>query len=126
MRKYRQEIIPTVKFPQSWSAATAPIRFVQMKATALKLCIDYRALNCITIPNIYRLPLISEFLKKIRGRKWFTRLDLKNEYNLIMMATGDKWKTGLCIKQGLFEYTVMPLGVTNASASCQEMMDTLF
>ena len=77
------------------------------------------------MPNKYPLPLISELLNKTRGGKWFTRLDLKNGYNLIRIAAGDKWKTAFHTKQGLFQYTVMPFGLTNAPASFQEMMDTI-
>ena len=87
---------------------------------------DYRALNRLTIPNKYPLPLISELLDKTSGGKWFTRLDLKNGYNLIRIAAGDEWKTAFRTKQGLFGYTVMPFGLTNAPASFQDMMDTIF
>ena len=96
------------------------------KDGSLRLCVDYRALKRLTIPNKYPLPLISELLDKTRGGKWFTRLDLKNAYNLIRIAAGDKWKTAFRTKQGLFEYTVMPFGLTNAPASFQEMMDKIF
>ena len=78
------------------------------------------------IPNMYPLPLISELLDKIRGRKWFTRLDLKNGYNLIRIVPRDKWKTAFCNKQGLFEYTVMPFSLTNALASFKDMIDIIF
>ena len=83
-------------------------------------------MNRLTMPNKYTLPLISELLDKTGGGKWFTRLDLKNKYNLIRIATGDEWKTAFRTKQGLFEYTVMPFGMTNTPASFQEMMDTIF
>ena len=90
------------------------------------LCVDYCALICLTIPNKYPLPLISELLDKTKGGKWFTNLDLKNGYNLIRIASGHEWKTAFRTKKGLFEYTVMPFGLTNAPATCQEMMDTIF
>ena len=85
----------------------------------------YRALNCVMIPNKYPLPLIHELLDKTRGGKWFTRLDLKNGYNLIRIAAGDECKIAFLTKQGLVEYTVMPFGVTNVPASFQEMIDTI-
>ena len=72
------------------------------------------------------MPVITELRDKTRGRRWFTRLDLKNGYNLIRIAAGDEWKTAFCTKQGLFEYTVMPFGLTNAPTSFQDMMDTIF
>jgi len=92
----------------------------------LRLYIDYRALNRLTIPNKYPLPLISKLLHKTRGGKWFTRLDLKNGYNLIRIAVGDEWKTAFRIKKGLFEYTLRPFGLTNTPAIFQEMIDTIF
>ena len=104
----------------------APILFVCQKDGSLRLCVDFRALNHLTIPNKYPLPLISELLDKTRGGKWFTRLDLKNGYNLIRIAAGDEWKTAFRTKQGLFEYTVMPFGLTNAPASFQEIMYAIF
>ena len=100
--------------------------FVRKKDGSLSLCVDYSALNRLTIPNKNPLPLICELLDKIRGGKWFTRLDLKNAYKLISIAAGDEWKTAFRTKQGLFEYIVMPFGLTNAPASCQEIMDTIF
>ena len=118
--------IPTGKLRRSRSAAAAPILFVRKKDGSLRLCIDYRALNRLTIPNEYALPLISELLDKTRGGKWFTRLDLKNGYNLIRIAAGDEWKTAFRTKQELCEYTVMLFGLTNAPASCQKIMVTIF
>ena len=125
LRKYLLENILTGKVQRSCSAANAPILCACMKDGSLRLCVDYRALKRLTIPNKYPLPLISELLDKTRGRKWFTRLDLKNGYNLIRIAAGDEWKTAFRTKQGLFEHTVMPFGLTNAPASLQEMMDTI-
>jgi len=126
LQTYLREKLPTGKVRRSRSAAGAPILFVKKKDRSLRLCFDYRALNRLTIPNKYPLPLISELLDKTRGGKWFTRLDLKNGYNLIRIAVGDEWKTAFHTKKGLFEYTVMPFGLTNAPATFQEMMDTIF
>ena len=126
LRKYLQENIVTGKVRRSCSTTAAPILFVRKKDGSLRLCVDYRALNRLTIPNKYLLPLISELLNKTRGGKWFTRLNLKNGYNLIRRAAGNGWKTAFRTKQGLFEYPVMPFSLTNAPASFQEMMDTIF
>jgi len=92
----------------------------------LRLCVDYRAPNHLTIPNKCPLPLISELFDKVRGGKWLTRLDLKNRYNFIRIVVGDEWKTAFRTKKGLFEYTVMPFGLSNAHSTFQEMMDTIF
>jgi len=88
LQTYLKKELPTGKVRYSRSATGAPILFVRKKVESLRLCVDYRALNRLTIPNKYPLPLISELLDKTRGGKWFTRLDLKNGYNLIRISPG--------------------------------------
>jgi len=90
LQTYLRENLPTGKVRRSRSAAGAPILFVNKKDGSMRLCIDYRAFNRLTIPNKYPLPLISELLDKTRQGQWFTRLDLKNGYNLIRIAGGDE------------------------------------
>jgi len=72
IQTYLRENLPTGKVCRTCSAASVPILFVKKKDASLRLCIDYRALNYLTIPNQYPLPLISELLDKTRGGKWFT------------------------------------------------------
>ena len=89
LRKYLQKHILTGKVRRSHSAAPAPILFIHKKNGSLRLCVGYRALNRLTIPTKYCLLRISEQLDKTRDEKWFTRLDLKNGYNLIRIVAGD-------------------------------------
>ena len=117
LQKYLYENLPTGEVRRSRSTSASPILFVKKKDGSLRLCVDYRALNRLPIPNKYPLPLISELLDKTQGGKWFTKLDLKNGYNLVRIASGDEWKTVFRTKRGLFEYTVMPFGLTN----CEEV-----
>ena len=112
LRQYLAEMLPTGKVRRSRSAAAAPILFVRKKNGELRLCVDYRALNKLTIPNRYSLPRIEEIHEKAKGAKWFTRLDLKNGYNLIRIKSGDEWKTAFRTKLGLYEYTVWEAGDT--------------
>ena len=121
-----QENIPTGKLRRSHSAAATSILCIRKKDGSLRLCVDYQTLNCLTIPNMYPLPLISQLLDKTRGRKWFTRLNLKNGYNLVRIAAGEEWKTVFRTESGLFEFTLIPFGLTNNPASCLEMIDTIF
>ena len=81
----------------SSSSCALPILFVQKKHGSLRLCIDYPALNDITIKDRYPLPRIEETLNQIRGAKYFTRLDLRSAYNLIRIKDGDEWKTAFRI-----------------------------
>ena len=95
------------------SPAAAPILFVKKKDGSLRLSVDYRALNSITIKNRYPLLLISEILDRVRGAAIFTRLDLRGAYNLIRIKEGDEHKTAFRTRYGQFEYRVMPFGLTN-------------
>jgi RNase H-like domain found in reverse transcriptase/Reverse transcriptase (RNA-dependent DNA polymerase)/Integrase zinc binding domain/Chromo (CHRromatin Organisation MOdifier) domain/Integrase core domain len=108
---------------RSTSPAASPILFVKKKDGSLRLCVDYRELNKQTIKNRYPLPLISEMLDRISGARIFTKLDLRDAYNLIRIRKGDEYKTAFRTRYGQFEYRVMPFGLTNAPATFQAYMD---
>ena len=110
----------------SSSPAGAPILFVKKKDGSLRLCVDYRALNKITVKNRYPLPLISEMLDRLRSARYFTKIDLRGAYNLVRIAEGEEWKTAFRCRYGHFEYTVMPFGLTNAPATFQHFMNDTF
>ncbi|KAK4684314.1 putative transposase, partial [Tremellales sp. Uapishka_1] len=110
----------------SESPAGSPILFVKKKDGSLRLCVDYRNLNSITIKNRYPLPLISELLDRVRDAKIFSKIDLRGAYNLLRIAEGDEWKTAFRTRYGHFEYLVMPFGLTNAPASFQHLMNDNF
>ena len=103
----------------SSSSATSPILFVKKKDGSLRLCVDYRALNDITVKDWHHLPRIEETLNQIRGCRYFTRLDLRVCFNQIRIKKGDKWKTAYWTRYGLFEFLVMLFGLTNAPAIAQ-------
>ena len=117
LRAHLEETLPVRKVRQSRSKTSSLILFIHKANSTLRLCVDYRYLNSLTIPNWYRLPRIDDLLECTHSSNWFTKLDLKNGYNLIRIAEGDEWKTAFRTEKGLFEYTVMPFGLTNAPAS---------
>ena len=98
LRKCLAEMLPAGKIRRSRSATAAPVLFVRKKNGSLRMCVDYRALNKLTIPNRYPLPRIDDLQEKVKGATWFTRLDLKNGYNLIRIKPGDEWKTAFKTK----------------------------
>lgn len=110
----------------SQSPAGAPILFVKKKDGSLRLCVDYRGLNKITIKNRYPLPLIPEALDRLCHAKIFTKLDLRGAYNLVRIKEGDEWKTAFRTRYGHFECLVMPFGLTNAPAVFQHFMNDVF
>lgn len=107
----------------STSSAASPALFVPKKDGKLRLCIDYRNINSITIKDRYPLPLINELHDRLQGATIFTTLDMRGAYNLIRMKPGEEWKTAFRTRYGLYEYQVMPFGLTNAPASCQRMIN---
>jgi transposase InsO family protein len=110
---------------ESESPAGFPILFVPKKNGKLRLCVDYRKLNDMTIKNRYPLPNIAELRDRLAHAKIFTALDLRGAYNLIRMKKGEEWKTAFRTRYGHYEYTVMPFGLTNAPATCQALINNV-
>ncbi len=119
LREYLDDALAKGWIRHSTSPAGAPILFVPKKDGGLRLCVDYRGLNRVTVKNRHPLPLISETLDRLTGSKRFTKLDLKDAYHRIRIRKGDEWKTAFRTRYGHFEYLVMPFGLTNAPATFQ-------
>ena len=127
MRIYLDDMLRSGKIRASKSSVRAPIIFVPKKeGRGLRLYVDYRGLNKVTILNRYPLPLMNELGDHVRGAKILTKLDLKSGYNLIRIKESDEWKTAFRTRYGLFEYKVMPFGLANAPATFQNMMNEIF
>ena len=119
LRTYLDDALAKGWIRHSVSPAGAPVLFVPKKDGGLRLCVDYRGLNKVTIKNRHPLPLISETLDRLSGAKVFTKMDLKDAYHRIRIREGDEWKTAFCTRYGHFEYLVMPFGLANAPATFQ-------
>ncbi|KAH6480324.1 hypothetical protein HBI55_254530 [Parastagonospora nodorum] len=119
LRAYITEYLQRGWIRRSKSPAGAPILFVKKKDGTMRLCVDYRGLNKISIKNRGSLPLIMESLERLSQAKWYTKLDVREAYHRIRIAEGDEWKTAFRTRYGHFEYTVMPFGLTNAPAQFQ-------
>jgi hypothetical protein len=123
LREYLRKELAAGKIRQSKSPAGAPIIFVPKPDGSLRLCIDYRGLNRVTIKDQTPLPLMAELRERLGRAKVFTKLDLNYGYNLIRIAEGDEWKTAFRMRYGLFEYLVMPFGLCNAPGTFQAMIN---
>jgi hypothetical protein len=108
------------------SPCGSPIVLVQKKYGTWRICIDYWALNKITVRNEYSIPRIDDLLDQLIGAKYFSKIDLKFGYHQVPIEQTYVWKTAFKSKEGLFEWLVMPFGLTNAPTTFMRMMDNIF
>ena len=107
---------------RSKSPWSFPVVIVDKKDGSKRFCIDFRKLNKITKLNSYPLPLIDDILALLGNAKYFTSLDLKSGNWQVLMVEADKEKTAFTCHRGLFQFNVMPFGLSNAPAIFQELM----
>jgi hypothetical protein len=104
----------------------APIIFVHKKDGSLRLCVDFRGLNCLTKKDCYSLPLISDLLDSPHKAHLYTKIDLCHAYHLVCITKGDEWKTAFHTCYGSFEWLVMPFNLINAPTTFQHFMNDVF
>ncbi|KAL0556481.1 hypothetical protein IC582_004995 [Cucumis melo] len=104
----------------------ASILFQKKKDGSLRLCINYRALNKLTVRNKYPLPIITDLFDRLHGAKYFSKLDLGSGYYQVRIAEGDKPKITCVTRYGAFEFLIMPFGLTNAPATFCTLMNQVF
>jgi transposase InsO family protein len=110
----------------SSSPAASPVLFVKKPGGGLRFCVDYRALNAMTVKDRYPLPLTKETLSNLKGMKYFTKIDIVSAFNNLRIKKGQEWLTAFRTRLGLFETLVMPFGLTGAPATFQRFInDTL-
>ncbi|KAJ1151607.1 hypothetical protein NDU88_004387 [Pleurodeles waltl] len=125
LKEYLDQYLANGFIRPSESPVSSPLFFIPKKDGSLRTCIDYRALNQVTIKNRYPLPLVSVLLDQVKNARIYTKLDLRGAYHLIRVASGDEWKTAFRTRDGLFEYQVMPYGLCNAPAAFQHFVNDI-
>ena len=100
--------------------------FVKKKDGSLRMCIDYRMLNSITVKNKYLLPRIDDLFNQLQSARVFSKIDLRSGYYQLRIREQDVYKTTFRTKYGHFEFLVMPFGLTNAPAAFMDMMQRIF
>lgn len=126
LKKYLRENLEKGFIRPSSSPASSPVLFVKKPGGGLRLCVDYRALNELTVKNRYPIPRINETLTLLGKAKYFTKLDVISAFHRLRIAEGDEYLTAFRTRFGLYEYLVMPFGLANAPSSFQNYInDTL-
>ena len=126
LRVQLQELMDKGFIRPSTSPWGAPVLFAKMKDKTLRLCIDYRQLNRVTIKNRYSLPRINDLFDQLRGARVYSKIDLRTGYHQLKVRDTDIPKTTFRTRYGHFEFTVMPFGLTNAPAAFMDLMHRIF
>ena len=108
----------------SWGC---PVIFVKKRDSKIpRLVVDYRPLNAVTIKNKYPIPKINDLFDQLVGAAVFSKMDLRSGYHQIKIRKEDIPKTAFITRYGLYEYTVMSFGLTNAPATFMRLMNSVF
>jgi hypothetical protein len=123
---FLEDALATGRIRHSKSPIGTLVFFIKKKDGRLRFVQDYRALNLITRQNRYPLPLIDDLIHRLKGAKYFTKLDVRWGYNNVRIKEGDEWKAAFRTNHSLFEPLVMYFGLTNSPATFQTMMNKIF
>ncbi|KAJ9511709.1 hypothetical protein QJQ45_018011 [Haematococcus lacustris] len=126
VKKQVAELLAKGLIEPSSSPYGAPNLFVQKKDGSLRMCIDYRALNKLTVRDRYPLPRIDDLFDKLAGKRVFSSLDLQSGYHQIRITEEDVPNTAFLTPMGQFQFKVLCFGLTNAPATFQRMMNNVF
>jgi hypothetical protein len=126
LKEHVKELLEKGFIHPSSSPWGAPVIFVPKKGGTQRLCIDYRALNEVTVKNKYLLHRIDDLFNQLHGVCVFSKIDLQSGFHQLKIRECDIPKTAFVSRYGLYEYTVMSFGLTNAPAYFVYLMNKVF
>jgi hypothetical protein len=126
LKKHIDELLEKGYIRPSTLPWVAPVLFVETKDGTKRMCIDYRALNEVSVKNKYPLPKIEDLFDQLRGASVFSKIDMRLGYHQLRIWPSDILKTSFITKYGLYEFMVMSFGLTNAPAYFMYLMNSVF
>src|SRR5438270_2478035 len=120
------ELIELKFIEKSVSPWGAPVLFVKKKDGSMRLCIDYRKLNAVTVKNKYPMPRIDDLFDQLGGARCFSKIDLRTGYHQVRVREQDVPKTAFRTRYGHYQFRVMPFGLTNAPAVFMDLMNKVY
>lgn len=123
LRRQLDDLLAKGFIQTSVSPFGAPVLFVKKKDGSMRMCVDYRMLNSITVKDRYALPYIDDLFDQLQGASIFSKLDLRSGYNQVRIKPEHVSRTAFRTRYGHFEYRVLPFGLTNAPATFMRLMN---